>query len=227
MKRKFALLVLSVILLTSLSCDLPVSIARLLESRMGFVEKPYTIVPDPTDIPPGFDSGFGSVNLEGMYEPVVVNINYDEFMCIYYQAHADSGVSFSFEYDLDAGTFSGNAKGSAHASEYGIWEAWADFIVYDISGTITRAENLRDLEFKGTGSLSALLREQAKCDFQLGDPTVTEKSEFYVRLVTVSGKIWLDGDHWRWSPTIKNSDESDPLKFFLRCINCDVTPSLP
>lgn len=230
MKRKRILLVVAVILLTSLSCDLPVSIARLFESRAGFAEKPYTIVPDPTDIPSGFENGVGSVVLNDTYEPVQVSIEHDMFIptCnIHYQSNAESGVLFSFVYNLDAGTFTGSVYGSTHASEYEIWETWSNFGIEGIEGTITRAENGQDYEFSGKGYLEITLKQQAKCDFQLGDPTVTEKVEPNSREVNVSGKIWHDGIHWRWSPLIESSDKNDMLSFFLRCINCDVTPDVP
>jgi len=230
MKRKLLLLALSVILLTSVGCGLPVTIARFMESRMGFAEKPYTIEPDPTDLPPGFDSGVGSVTLNSMYEPVQVSVYNDMLIpgCnMHYQAHAESGVLFSFVYDLEAGTFTGSVNGSAHASEHEIWETWADFYVGGIKGTITRAENGQDYEFSGDGDLEITLKQQAKCDFQLGDPTVTEKIEKNGRPVNVSGKIWHDGITWRWSPLMEHLVTGDCLEFYLRCINCDVTPGLP
>lgn len=224
MKRKLVLLVLSVVMLISLGCALPVTIARFMESRMGFTEKPYTIEPDPTDRPPGFDSGLGTVHFFNNYEPVQVNINYDTFIpgCIYYQAYADSGVWFSFDYNLDNGTFSGAADGEAKADEHNVWETYAQFYVSDITGTVSRAENGQDFQFSGTGVLNLTIKENARCNFQLGDATVTTKEEALNGIAQVSGKIYYDGNHWRWSPLIEYTDGS--LSFSLRCINCDVTP---
>ena len=51
MKQKRVLLFLSVLVLASLTCTLPATIARFVEKGLAFVDPPYTVVPDPKDAP--------------------------------------------------------------------------------------------------------------------------------------------------------------------------------
>jgi len=191
------------------------------------MDMPEEIAPEIIqELSPGLNSGTGMVYFHSAYEPVQVNIDWDGFIpaCVRYQAHAESGVVFAFDYDLDALTFTGSAGGTAHAKE-SIWEAWGKFGVYDIEGTITRAENGRDYEFTGTGTLILEAKEQTKCAANVGDPTVTEKEDSISTTADISGKIWDAGDAWRWSPWIYYTDGT--LTFSLRCINCDVSAETP
>jgi hypothetical protein len=178
------------------------------------------------ELTPGLDSGTGMVYFHSAYEPVQVNIEWENFIpeCVRYQAHAESGVVFAFDYDLEALTFTGSAAGTAYAQE-SIWEAWGEFGVYDIEGTITRAENGHDYEFTGTGTLVLEVREQAKCAGNVGDPTITEKEDSISTTADISGKIWDAGDAWRWSPLIYYTDGT--VSFSLKCINCDVSAETP
>lgn len=190
----------------------------------GSVSSPTSPITELTmPMPSALDKGSGMVYFISTYEPVQVVIEWSDLIpdCIRYQANATDGVYFDFEYNLDAGTFTGNAEGTAYGEEYQIWETWANFDVSEIEGTITRADNGLDYTFSGTGYLSIVAKEEAKCGYQLGDSTVTEmEGSMTVSPVIINGKIRRTGNSWQWSPMMTYS--KDTFNFSLLCINCVV-----